>query len=161
VAAATARRRILDGVNPSQIAVLVDRHKIGLAVERRFQRLQMEVCSVCVPNPETDRSRKRGFWRLDSRLKISTVHSFKGWEADVVVLLLPSGAPGLLHVALTRTKAVIDVIAPPGIAPPDRWTVRSGRELLPLFPPALSKPDRTRPAQNATPPPARISAPSR
>ena len=159
VAAATARRRILDGVNPSQIAVLVDRHKIGLAVERRFQRLQMEVCSVCVPNPETDRSRKRGFWRLDSRLKISTVHSFKGWEADVVVLLLPSGAPELVHVALTRTKAVIDVIAPPGIAPPDRWTVRSGRELLPLFPPAVQGPGRASPSRGRPSPQGRAAAP--
>jgi hypothetical protein len=149
----------LDGVNPSQIAVLVDRHKVGLAVERRFQRLQMEVCSVCVSNPETNRSRKRGFWRLDSRLKISTVHSFKGWEADVVVLLLPSGAPGLLHVALTRTKAVIDVIAPPGIVPPDRWTVRSGRELLPLFPPAVQRPGRASSSRGRPSPRGHAAAP--
>jgi len=139
VLTAVVRQRVLSGINPSQIAVLVSTHETGLEAEHRIEAAGIDVCSVCVEDPERDTSRKRAFWRLDPRLKLSTVHSFKGWEADVVVALLPgplsspvgpSGqnasaqAENLLHVALTRTRAVIEVIAPPAVSVPSAWKQR-------------------------------------
>jgi hypothetical protein len=39
------------------------------------------------------------------RVKVTTIHGFKGWEAPVLVVGVSSGNPGLLHTALTRLKA--------------------------------------------------------
>ena len=37
---------------------------------------------------------KKAFWMGDSRLKMSTIHSFKGWEAQNVIVVIPSFIPG-------------------------------------------------------------------
>lgn len=131
---AAVQKRVLGGVNPSQIAVLVPTHKDGLALEPGFAKAGIETCSLCTPDPDHDRSGKHAFWRLDSRLKLSTVHSFKGWEADVIVVLLPALPPDqrtreLLHVALTRSRAVVDVVAPSGGADLSAWAHRDGQTL--------------------------------
>jgi len=133
---AAVRDRTLQGVNPSQIAVLVPTHADGLALEGPLEAADLDVCSLCVENPDENRAPKHAFWRLDPRLKLSTVHSFKGWEADVIVVLLPQLPPPkiaeeTLHVALTRTRAVIEVIAPPGGEELPAWTHRAGKEVLP------------------------------
>lgn len=137
---AAVRRYTLEGVNPSQMAVLVPTHEQGLALEDLFEdEAELAVCSLCVENPDEERGPKHAFWRLDPRLKLSTVHSFKGWEADVIVILLPTCPPSrrarkTLHVALTRTRAVIEVIAPPGGADLPAWTHRTGEEALVAVP---------------------------
>lgn len=141
---AAVRKHILDGVNPSQIAVLVPRHELGLELEKRLDEVGIEFCSLCTEDPENDRSGKRAFWRLDSRLKLSTVHSFKGWEADVVVVSITEMPPSptereLLYVALTRTRAVIYVVAPSGASDLSVWKHRSGKELLDSVPISISE----------------------
>jgi hypothetical protein len=113
----------------------VPTHDEGLALESLFEDEELDVCSLCVENPDENRGPKHGFWRLDPRLKLSTVHSFKGWEADVIVVLLrqlplPQKAQETLHVALTRTRAVVEVIAPPGGEDLPAWTHRTGEEVL-------------------------------
>ena len=47
----------------------------------------------------------------DSRLKMSTIHSFKGWELLNIVLFVPAKAPesntkldAIVYTALTRTR---------------------------------------------------------
>jgi len=155
---AAARQQVDKGVNPSQIAVLVPTHEEGLALEPRFEQVGIDVMSLCTPNPDEDRSDKHAFWRLDSRLKLSTVHSFKGWEADVVIVLLtqlpPEHERDLLHVALTRTRAVTCVVAPPGAEDLPAWTHRNGRKLVGELPALTGEtapgvPDRgDRPALN-------------
>jgi ATP-dependent exoDNAse (exonuclease V) alpha subunit len=47
----------------------------------------------------------------DSRLKMSTIHSFKGWELLNIVLFIPLNAPesstkldATIYTALTRTR---------------------------------------------------------
>jgi hypothetical protein len=140
---ATVRKQVDKGVNPSQIAVLAPTHKAGLALEPIFEDAKIDVISLCTPDPKEDRSGKHAFWRLDPRLKLSTVHSFKGWEADVVVVLLTQVPPseterGILHVALTRTRAVTCVVAPPGAEDLPAWTHRDGRALVEDAPAAIS-----------------------
>ena len=136
---AAVRDRTLQGVNPSQIAVLVPTHDDGLALEGPLEAADLEVCSLCVETPDENRAPKHAFWRLDPRLKLSTVHSFKGWEADVVLVLLPQLPPSqtareTLHVALSRTRAVIEVVAPSGGEDLPAWTHRTGATLLQSIP---------------------------
>jgi superfamily I DNA/RNA helicase len=136
---AAVRNRTLQGVNPSQIAVLVPTHDDGLRLEDQFETADISLCSLCVEDPDHDRGPKHAFWRLDPRLKLSTVHSFKGWEADVVLVLLPQLPPSqtaceTLHVALSRTRAVIEVVAPSGGEDLPAWTHRTGATLLESIP---------------------------
>jgi hypothetical protein len=147
---AAVRGHTLQGINPSQIAVLVPTHDDGLALEKPLETDDLDICSLCVENPDENRAPKHAFWRLDPRLKLSTVHSFKGWEADVIVVLLPELPPPqtareTLHVALTRTRAVIEVIAPPGGEDLPAWTHHTGEDVLPSdgAPSTVSETQRT------------------
>src|SRR5205085_1633954 len=54
---------------------------------------------------------KKSFWMGDSRLKISTIHSFKGWEVLNVILFIPDDIYGsqelfnrIVYTAMTRTR---------------------------------------------------------
>jgi len=116
-AVAIAQRRMVDGLNPSQIAMLVPTHDMGMGLEKHLTQADVPHCSVCAETEAGSRARKYAFWPLDPRLKVSTVHSFKGWEADVVIVLMERCPPktedrAALHVALTRTRAIVEVVAP-------------------------------------------------
>jgi len=63
------------------------------------------------PGRKQRRFRKRTFAADDTRLKVSTIHSFKGWELSTVLLITPTDdqfweaqAPYLFYVAMTRTQ---------------------------------------------------------
>lgn len=116
-AVAIAQRRMVDGLNPSQIAMLVPTHNMGMGLEQQLKQADVPHCSVCAETMEKSQKRKYAFWPLDPRLKVSTVHSFKGWEADVVIVLMERCPPkaedrAALHVALTRTRAIVEVVVP-------------------------------------------------
>lgn len=60
---------------------------------------------------------KKAFWMGDSRLKMSTIHSFKGWEIPNVIVVIPSHIPGdekiydsVVYTAITRSKENLIVI---------------------------------------------------
>ncbi|NUY82472.1 UvrD-helicase domain-containing protein [Flavobacterium sp. MAH-1] len=60
---------------------------------------------------------KKAFWMGDSRLKISTIHSFKGWEVLNVILFIPEKYFGgdeavdkIVYTAMTRTRQNLIVI---------------------------------------------------
>lgn len=60
---------------------------------------------------------KKAFWMGDSRLKISTIHSFKGWEVLNVILYIPENYYGgddafdkIVYTAMTRTRQNLIVI---------------------------------------------------
>jgi superfamily I DNA/RNA helicase len=54
---------------------------------------------------------KKAFWMGDGRLKISTIHSFKGWEVPNIIVVIPSFIHGveelydsIVYTAITRSK---------------------------------------------------------
>lgn len=60
---------------------------------------------------------KKAFWMGDSRLKISTIHSFKGWEVLNVIIFIPDKILGsqelynrIVYTAITRTRQNLIVI---------------------------------------------------
>ena len=60
---------------------------------------------------------KKAFWMGDSRLKICTIHSFKGWEVLNVILYIPKIVNGdyeiydrIVYTAMTRTRQNLIVI---------------------------------------------------
>lgn len=61
-------------------------------------------------------SKKLNFFMNTGTIKISTIHSFKGWESEVVFLILEknnessSSFDELLYTGLTRTRSNLIVI---------------------------------------------------
>lgn len=60
---------------------------------------------------------KKAFWMGDSRLKISTIHSFKGFEISNVIVVIPSKIHGneqlydsIIYTAMTRARESLIVV---------------------------------------------------
>lgn len=100
----------LQRVRPSEIAILLPKKQMGAEVVEFFTEKGIPCDHVFV----TKNSRK---WRNkkisilgDERLKISTIHQFKGWESPNVILVIPEHWSGddknldsVVYTAMTRT----------------------------------------------------------
>jgi hypothetical protein len=97
-------------IHPQDIVVLVPTHFEGWELVKRIECYGIKVNHVF---EDEDRSHhhKKAFWMGDSRLKMSTIHSFKGWEILNVIILTPldghrseESLDSLLYVAITRPR---------------------------------------------------------
>ena len=87
-------------------------HKLGKIAVDLFREKKVEVNHVFEEDTEASyHPHKKAFWMGDGRLKMSTIHSFKGWELLNIVLFIPAKAPetnkrldALVYTALTRTR---------------------------------------------------------
>jgi superfamily I DNA/RNA helicase len=104
--------------HPSDIVILLPTKSMGMEAAEYFDKsLQIEVNHVFEDGGESKyHSHKKAFWLGDSRLKMSTIHSFKGWEAVHVILLIPEEWKGLgnldalVYTAMTRTRENLIVL---------------------------------------------------
>jgi len=104
--------------HPTDIVILLPTKDIGMKTASYFTKnLQIEVNHVFENEAESKyHRRKKAFWMGDSRLKMSTIHSFKGWEAVHVVLLIPENWNGManldsiVYTAMTRTRENLIVL---------------------------------------------------
>jgi hypothetical protein len=97
-------------IHVADIVILVPNHSMGLSLVERFEQRNIRVNHV-FEEYGGDKRHKRAFWMLDSRLKMSTIHSFKGWElVNVILLTLDTGRneagnlDTIVYTALTRTR---------------------------------------------------------
>jgi hypothetical protein len=76
---------------PTDIIFLLPSHEVGLGMVARFERANVRVNHVFDEQKKSDHPKhhKHAFWMGDPRLKMSTIHSFKGWELTNVVLIIP------------------------------------------------------------------------
>lgn len=103
--------------HPSDTVILLPNHKRGMELVRNFKKRGIEVNHVFGDSSEESCYNKGSFYTGDSRLKMSTIHSFKGWEAVNVILLIPFGWLGsednlnaLVYVAMTRAQVNLIVL---------------------------------------------------
>ena len=98
--------------SPSDIVILLpDRFKGKECVEF-FNEKNVEVNHVFEDGDERhSHKHKRAFWMGDGRLKMSTIHSFQGWEVFNVIVYIPERSrfsvevlDALMYTALTRTR---------------------------------------------------------
>jgi hypothetical protein len=96
--------------HPSDIVILVPTTAHGENAVKYFGRQGIESNHVFGGN----NLNKKAFWLGDSRLKICTYHSFKGWEARHVILLIPKqwdyDLDSLVYTAITRTRENIIIL---------------------------------------------------
>ncbi len=140
------------GHRPSDIAILLPSHDFGLEMVGHFRRKGIQVNHVFderAPEGYRGTGHKRAFWIEDTRLKMSTIHSFKGWEVPNLVLLIHrtesthiDELASAVYSALTRTArwrggdtllpaSLIVLNCDPqfneyGDGWPKRWELRSG-----------------------------------
>lgn len=105
-----------EGVKPADIVILTPNQRDGWGIVRYLARHDLAVNHVLTEDDgqlgrKRERYRKRAFAAGDLRLKVSTIHSFKGWELNHVILLTPEDdnfweaqSPYLFYVAMTRAR---------------------------------------------------------
>lgn len=97
-----------EGVHSGDCAILVNDHTLGLAVAENFGD---DLEHIFSEDLEDRQRRKKRFWPGVAMLKGSTVHSFKGWEARAIIVVISATDPDqgssprdLAYVALSRAK---------------------------------------------------------
>ena len=96
------------GIHPSEIVILIPTHEEGLKFKKYFEDKKINVNDV-FEEEKGNKKHKHSFWMGDSRVKMSTIHSFKGWELLNIILLTPDNEeyPNidyLMYIAITRTR---------------------------------------------------------
>lgn len=90
----------------SDLCVLVDTKDLGVAVVERLNDHGIATHHTFSENERVERVLKRTFFRGDARVKVTTVHSFKGWESPRLVVGVGCDAGSrLIYTALTRLQA--------------------------------------------------------
>lgn len=99
------------GIHPQDIIILLHTHEEGWSLVKYFNKKKIQINHVFEDNSK-DHHHKKSFWMGDSRLKMSTIHSFKGWELMNVILIIPPDGSGsepeldsLIYTSLTRTRS--------------------------------------------------------
>ncbi len=95
-------------IHPSDIVILVSTNEEGRELKKFFEDRHFEINDV-FEEKDGSKKNKYSFWMGDSRVKMSTIHSFKGWELLNVIILTPENEnyPNidyLMYVAITRTR---------------------------------------------------------
>jgi len=102
----------------SDIVILLPNHKLGIEAVQLFKQKGIEVNHVFEDNLiKRYHPHKKAFWMGDGRLKMSTIHSFKGWELLNIVLFIPKDSPEsdkrldmIVYTAMTRTRENLIVL---------------------------------------------------
>lgn len=96
-------------IHPSDITVLLPSHEIGRKFVKFMKNKNYDVNHVFSILDE--KNHKKSFWMGDGRLKSSTIHSFKGWECENVIIYIPEeiydsvvSFDKIIFTAITRSK---------------------------------------------------------
>ena len=104
-------------IAPSDIVILLPDKYVGQDCVDYFEQRKIGVNHVFEDEEElTYHKHKRAFWNGDGRLKMSTIHSFKGWESLNVIIFIPAKTKipferldKVIYTAITRTRENIIV----------------------------------------------------
>jgi hypothetical protein len=91
---------------PNDVAFLLERQSDGIAAVAEIERAGYAVHHVFSETTQGQQLRRRRFWPDADEIKGSTVDSFKGWEAPVLVMGIGTSRESrrLAYVSMTRTK---------------------------------------------------------
>lgn len=92
----------------SDMTILVQTHDIGLLVCKVLDNLKLNHINIFSKDPIESRQKKMWFFKGDTRIKVCTVHSFKGWEAKALLVVWDKihqvKDHALFYTAITRLK---------------------------------------------------------
>ena len=94
-----------NGLANADITLLAGDMKSGAGVVTRLSEYRIHAVDTF---GDDHRRRKMGFYMGDARIKATTLHSFKGWEARLLILYITGAAHAetlaLIYTGLTRLK---------------------------------------------------------
>ena len=105
--------------HPSDTVILLPDRYVGLRCVHYFESKKKVLVNHVFEDADDKihHKYKKAFWMGDSRLKMSTIHSFKGWEVQNVIVVIPSFIRGdervndnVIYTAITRPKENLIVI---------------------------------------------------
>ncbi|MEZ4680566.1 MAG: AAA family ATPase [Caldilineaceae bacterium] len=103
-------------VKPAEIVILTPNQQDGWQIATALEDQGQSVNHILSADDgqigrKQRRFRKRTFAPDDTRLKVSTIHAFKGWELRTVIVITPNDdqfweaqSPYLFYVAMTRAR---------------------------------------------------------
>ncbi|MDO6671337.1 NERD domain-containing protein/DEAD/DEAH box helicase [Cobetia amphilecti] len=90
------------------ITFLTGSQKMGASVVNALEAKGIHAVHTYSTDKKESRRRKMGFYMGDARVKATTLHSFKGWEARAIVIFVGEKTSGqtlaLIYAGLTRLK---------------------------------------------------------
>jgi hypothetical protein len=97
-----------NGTSNADITLLTDDTAVGASVVQCLGRRNIRTLSTFSLNKFERRKEKMAFWMGDARVKATTPHTFKGWEARLIVVYASQfRSPenrAIIYAALTRIK---------------------------------------------------------
>jgi hypothetical protein len=97
-----------NGLANADIIFLADSINYGAAVVQELKKKNLRFVNTFGASEEERRRQKMGFFMGDARFKATTLHSFKGWEARLLVVHVTQATDykslALVYAALTRLK---------------------------------------------------------
>lgn len=92
----------------SDITFLTGSQKFGLQVVNQVGQKGMRSVHTFDEDQRESRRKKMGFYMGDARVKATTLHSFKGWEARALVIytgdIIDAKVLAAIYTGLTRLK---------------------------------------------------------
>ena len=97
-----------DLISIPDITFLSDTNKVGIDVISEVGSMGVKACHTFSEDSRESRRKKMGFYMGDSRIKATTLHSFKGWESRAIVIFIGQSVDkktlALIYTGLTRLK---------------------------------------------------------
>ncbi len=109
--------RSVRGVHPQDTALLVPDHSTGVSMATWLNNQGNRVNHVFSTAIDERQRHKKGFWMGQGGIKMSTIHSFKGWEINSLILIANKetlaniNTSMIIYVALTRAIENIYIIS--------------------------------------------------
>ena len=120
-----------NGLANADICLLTDDQMAGAEVVRSLRERNIRAVTTFTDQGVESKRLKMGFWMGNARVKVTTLHSFKGWETRLLVVHITRAftdeAHALIYTGLTRLKRSTQgshltvVCAAPELAEFGRW----------------------------------------
>jgi hypothetical protein len=89
----------------ADVVALCDRKQDGVALAHALEREGVRCITTFDSDPRVERKKKLSFLKGDARVKVTTIHSYKGWEGRALVVVASDACSApLLYTALTRLR---------------------------------------------------------
>ena len=98
------------GADPNLLAIpditfLTTNQSFGLAIVNGVEKRGINCVHTFSDNSNESRRKKIGFYMGDSRIKATTLHSFKGWDSRALVIYVDDKTSWpLIYTGITRLK---------------------------------------------------------
>jgi superfamily I DNA/RNA helicase len=92
----------------AELTFITDSQKVGMRVEEKLFKKNIQSISTYSEDDREARKKKMAFFMDSQRVKLTTIHSFKGWETRALVLYIGKASSdrdkAIVYTAMTRLR---------------------------------------------------------